>query len=192
MTSPQSTEQPTAPSGTEAPTGTGAPTGTDAPASSAPGSVVGSTQVPAAIEERALKLLRAAVAVEHAAIWAYGLISAYSTKDADLIRTNRNGHIYRRDAGADRILAAGGQPVQPRPAYHVPFEITDVESARKLARVAEEDSAKAWRAVIGGTDSPDLRTFALSGLSDSAVRLAMLRKLSKLAPFTQAFPGTAS
>ncbi|RIJ70214.1 DUF4439 domain-containing protein [Nakamurella silvestris] len=186
MTSPQSTEEPTARSGSAGSTEPGTSAGTAPVAASVP---VASSQAPGAIEERALKLLRAAVSVEHAAIWAYGLISAYSAKDADLIRTNRNGHIFRRDAANDRIAAAGGEPVQPRAAYNLPVDVVDVESARQLARIAESDCAKAWRAVVGGTDSPDLRTFALSGLSDSAVRLAMLRKLSKLTPFTTPFPG---
>ena len=198
MTSPQSTEEPAEPSGSEAPASTGSPSdagssGAASGASDAPGSVAATTEaLPASLEENALKLLRTAVAVEHAAIWAYGLISAYSPDDTELIRTNRNGHIFRRDAASDRILAAGGKAVQPRAAYHVPVEVTDPESARKLARVAEDDCARAWRAVIGNTDNAGLRTFALSSLSDSAVRLAMLRKLSKLPPFTTAFPGKPS
>lgn len=171
------------------------PVSTDQPSAPAVATVVGTgetaaaTSAPAGIEEDAVTALRRALSIEHAAIWAYGLISAYAPDDAAVIETNRNGHIYRRDAAIDRVLAAGGKNVQPQAAYHSPIDVTDEKSARRLARISEDDCCNGWYAVLAATDNQDLRTFALSGLSDSAVRLALLRQEAKEAPFTTPLPG---
>jgi hypothetical protein len=58
-----------------------------------------------------------------------------------------------------------------------------------LAQDIETDAAAAWRVVIGSTDDAELRGFALTGLSDAAVRLAMWKQVSGASPTTIPFPG---
>ena len=53
----------------------------------------------------------------------------------------------------------------------------------------EEDSAVAWRAVLETATTPDDRTFAVTGLTQSAVSAALWRKVVGTSPATVAFPG---
>ncbi len=63
-------------------------------------------------------------------------------------------------------------------------------SGRQLAQDIESDAAAAWRVVLGSTDDPELRGFALTGLSDAAVRLAMWKRVVGAIPSTVPFAGT--
>ena len=62
-------------------------------------------------------------------------------------------------------------------------------TALQLAQDIETDAAAAWRVVIGSTDDAELRGFALTGLSDAAVRLAMWKQVVGPRPSTVPFPG---
>jgi len=130
-----------------------------------------------------------ALAAEQAAVWAYGLVAAYAREDAAMIDENRSGHLLRRDATAARLVASGAEAPPPAPAYQVSVNVVDVPTARQLAQDIESDAAAAWRVVIGSTDDPELRGFALTGLSDAAVRLAMWKRVAGINPTTVPFPG---
>lgn len=135
------------------------------------------------------KALRVALAAEQVAVWAYDLVAAYDTADADLIATIRTGHLARRDATANLLVSGGSSAPIAAPAYAIPQPVTSVASARALSGSIETDCASAWRDVIGSTDSTPLRSAALSGLSDSAVWLTQLKMAAKAAVVTVALPG---
>jgi len=189
------------PTPTPSPASTGTPSGaTDAPPRGSASPSDGSSQsvapisssaaaAPGPLAPDALAAMQTALAAEQAAVWAYGLVAAYSRDDAAMIADNRSGHLLRRDATAARLVASGAEAAPPAPAYQVPVNVVDVPSARQLAQDIESDAAAAWRVVLGSTDDPELRGFALTGLSDAAVRLAMWKRVAGATPSTVPFAG---
>ena len=189
------------PTPTPGPAATGAPSGaTDAQPSGSASPSAGSPQsvapfsssaaaAPGPLAPDALAAMESALAAEQAAVWAYGLVAAFARDDAAMITENRSGHLLRRDATAARLVAGGAQPTPPAPAYQVSVNVVDVPSARQLAQDIESDAAASWRVVLGSTDDPELRGFALTGLSDAAVRLAMWKRVAGATPATVPFAG---
>lgn len=168
------------------PTTTGAASPTD------DGSVVQSptgTPSSAPLPAETVTALQTALSAEQAAVWAYGLVAAYDKDDAAMVEQDRSGHLLRRDATAARLVAGGAAVTEPAPAYSTPVVPTDAASARQLAQAIEADAAAGWRLVLGSTDDAELRGFALTGLSDAAVRMAMWKKAAGAAPVTVPFPG---
>jgi ferritin-like protein len=134
--------------------------------------------------------LAAALAAEEAAIYAYGVIGVHLENSDEVSRARSADleHRTRRDALVERIdeLKASAAP-QPA-AYRLPFEVTDRESALKLAVHVEDGVAQAWRALLTVTEG-DERVDALSHLTDSAVRATRWRRIAQVTPLTMAFPG---
>ncbi len=141
------------------------------------------------IEAEAASAVQGGLAAAHAAIWTYGLISAYDPDDIGTIRAARQGNTQIRNAATDLLRTAGVEPVRTEAAYAVPVAVTDRPTALQLAIVVEKDCTNAWRAVVGTTDNLQLRSYALSALSDAAVRLTGWRVLAGVAPATVPFPG---
>lgn len=138
----------------------------------------------------ALAALQSALAAEQAAVWTYGLVAAYARDQTAMIAEARSGHLLRRDATTARLIQGGATAPEPAAAYQVSIAVTDQATALALAQDIETDAAAAWRVVIGSTDDAELRGFALAGLSDAAVRLAMWKQVAGAAPTTIPFPGT--
>lgn len=140
-----------------------------------------------------LAAVQAALACEHAAAWAYGLLSAFVPPArrgaADLVQQGADAHRARRDATEGRLRAVGATPVPAAPAYLPPRPVTDVVSAEGLAVVAESDCAAAWRAVLERTDDAGLRGSALDAMTDATVRDARWRKAAGTVPLVPIFPG---
>ncbi|HEY0357304.1 MAG TPA: ferritin-like domain-containing protein [Mycobacteriales bacterium] len=136
-------------------------------------------------------VLGTALAAEHAAVYAYGVLGARLTGAArrDAVAAEA-AHRARRD-GLLRRLAGGGEPPAPAaPAYTLPFPVTDAASALRLAVLVEERTAAAWRAAVPGTGRAD-RTTAVTALTDCAVRAARWRRRADPAtPATVPFPGS--
>jgi hypothetical protein len=156
---------------TPAPTGTGTPS----PIPS------GTGQVPA---------LQAGLAAEHAVIWGYGVVGAHvagallaQVRDAD------EAHRTLRDDTVALVARYGGDPVATEPEYALPFPVTDRTSALRLAVHLEEGAAAAWRYAVAATDDVEVRRFALTALSDAAVRATRWRLALPTTPATVAFPG---
>lgn len=144
---------------------------------------------PAPAAADSIDALQTALAAEHAALWAYGLVAAYDPAAAAAVTTMVSNHQGTRDLAANLIVSAGGTPVGPHPAYTAPQPVTDAASALQLALTIESDCANAWRAVIGSTDDSSLRGTALSALTDCALRMVTWRKSGKITPLTIPFPG---
>jgi hypothetical protein len=147
------------------------------------------TAPPGPLGPDAVTALQAALAAEQAAVWAYGLVAAYARDQGEMIAQVRSGHLLRRDATTARLIQGGAAAPEPAAAYQVSVPVTDSASALALAQDIETDAAAAWRVVIGSTDDAELRGFALSGLSEAAVRLAMWKQTVGAQPSTVAFPG---
>ncbi|MGW0433908.1 ferritin-like domain-containing protein [Micromonospora sp. NPDC003197] len=136
--------------------------------------------------------LAAALAAEHAAIFAYGPIgvrlSGAARREA---RAAETAHRNRRDALVTLLTRDGSTPPAPEPAYTLPFPVTDRASALRLAITVEERTAAAWRAALPTTTDAD-RAQALTGLTDCAVRATRFRKQAGTTPATVPFPGRQS
>lgn len=139
--------------------------------------------------EEATAALQTALAAEHAALWAYGLVAAFDPAVADIVTTMVTGHQSTRDAAANLIVSGGATPVGPEPAYTSPVTGSDEAAAIEMALTIETDCANAWRAVIGSTDDSALRGTALTALTDSALRMVTWRKAADQTPLTEPFPG---
>ncbi|MEQ4305441.1 ferritin-like domain-containing protein [Plantactinospora sp. B6F1] len=133
--------------------------------------------------------LAAALAAEHAAIYAYGLIGVrLSDGAAEQARSAEAAHRSRRDGLVLLLTERGGPVPVAEPAYELPFAVTDEASALRLAVEVEERTAAVWRAALPATEGAD-RTRALNGLTDAAVRATRWRRTAGVNPATVPFPG---
>lgn len=133
--------------------------------------------------------LGAALAGEHAAVYAYGIIGVHLTGAlAADARTAESVHRARRDALVVQ-LAALGTPGPPGAAgYALPFPVRNRPGAIKLAAEVEERTAAVWRAALAETTGAQRKT-ALDALVDCALRATKWRRLGGLTPLTPTFPG---
>ncbi|WP_410673261.1 ferritin-like domain-containing protein [Amycolatopsis sp. cmx-4-68] len=158
--------------------------GEDAPAFAAP-----SGTVPA----EAVDPLQAALAAEHAAVWVYGLVSAFLPGDfGDAEKAGAAEHAVRRDALQTMLSGAGATPVAPEPAYVPKKPVTDAGSASLVVATAEADCASAWLAVVNHTDDAALRTTALHALVAASRRGTPWRSEAGEKPTAIAMPGQSS
>jgi hypothetical protein len=131
-----------------------------------------------------------AIAIEHATIYGYGLVSAHSTPDVnDLVSAVMAAHRDRREAAIAMLQARSVDPPVPAAGYQLPIEVDNPTDAANLAVRMEEDAAVAWRAVLEqATDEKD-RTFAVTALTQCAVTAARWSRVLGISPITVAFPG---
>ncbi len=144
-----------------------------------------------ALAERAAMsapLLTALLAAEHAAVYGYGVLGARLDED------DRRGalaafdsHRARRDQLIALLREAGEAPQAPPPAYDV--RVVTTTQAFDLAVRLEDGLSVRWRDLVGGTDDRALRTLAVTGLQETAVRAAQWRRLAGSTPTTVPFPG---
>lgn len=141
-------------------------------------------------ETTSLATLAAALRVEHAAIWSYGVAAAFAAPERlRLVDDNAESHRGLREATA-ALLRAASAPVPPAAAgYVLPFEVRDPAAAAQLAAQVEEDCANAWRAVVENGDTEQVRDFAVDALTESAIRQAQWRAILGIEPATVPFPG---
>ncbi|WP_225726407.1 MULTISPECIES: ferritin-like domain-containing protein [unclassified Nocardia] len=136
--------------------------------------------------------LLAALHAEYAAIYAYGVVSAYASRErVRLIAQSAAAHRARRDSTIDGLKAAGVTVPPPDAAYTMPFPVNDPIPAAKLAVAIEQDSAVAWRGVVAAAESEPVRRNGIDALTDCAVRLATWQAILGTNPPTTAFPGKA-
>ncbi|TJZ81096.1 DUF4439 domain-containing protein [Rhodococcus oryzae] len=131
-----------------------------------------------------------ALRAEHAAVYAYGLIAAFSNpaRIGD-ITTDAAAHRARRDATIDALTAAGVRAPAADSGYTMPFPVVDPISAIQLAAAVEADTAVAWRSVIERAESEHTRQAAVDALTETALRTANWRAILGTAPPTVPFPG---
>lgn len=131
-----------------------------------------------------------ALEVEYAAVFAYGVVAAFSNPArAELVASNTAAHRARRDATLDALGAASVVPPLAEPAYAPPFPVTDPIAAARLAAQAEIDTSVAWRSVIERAQSGPTRASAVTALTEAAMRLATWNRILGVVPSSTAFPG---
>ena len=128
--------------------------------------------------------LRSALAGEHAAVYAYGIVGArVSPAQRPAVRAVYDAHRVRRDSLEARIRELGQQPVPAEPAYTLPFDVVDAAAARRLAALVEERLAALYADVVYSARDRGLRDLGASALAEAAVRAAQWSGV------TVAFPG---
>lgn len=155
-----------------------------------PGSVTPSASV---VPNDGVAPLQKALDAEHAAVWVYGLVSAFLPSNyAAGVAEGALEHQDRRDACVRMLDAAGATPNGPEPAYITPKPVTDATSAKSVVAAAEADAATAWAGVLDRTDDKALRAVALTALLGSARRGTRWRQAAGESPAAIALIGMAS
>jgi len=133
-----------------------------------------------------------ALNAEYAAVYAYGVISAYAAADRNKIIIDFTAaHRARRDATINALKAAGGAVPGPAPAYPPPSPVNNPIPAAKFAVTVETDTAIAWRSLVERADTPAIRRTGVEALAECAVRLATWQQILGTNPATTALPGKA-
>lgn len=131
-----------------------------------------------------------ALNAEYAAVFAYGVVGAFSNPTrADLVAANAAAHRARRDATIDALTAASVNAPPASTAYAIPFPVTDPVSAAQLAARAELDTSIAWRSVVERSASGPTREIGVTALTEAALRLANWNRILGVIPATTPFPG---
>jgi hypothetical protein len=138
----------------------------------------------------AAEALAAALAAEHAAIFAYGPIGVRLGGGlAEAARQAEAAHRQRRD---DLLVLLTGRGLAPAPGaagYELPFVVDGEPAALELAVLVEERVAGVWRAALPRVARTD-RAMALDALVDAAVWATRWRRAAGITPATVPFPGT--
>jgi hypothetical protein len=136
-----------------------------------------------------IERLVALVEAEHAAVYAYGVLGArLDDATRKLARTAYDSHRARRDQVVAALQAHGATAPAPLAVYDV--AVADAVEALALAVRVEEGMSLRWRDLVGETRARALRSLAVAGLQETAVRAAQWRKRSGITPVTVALPGT--
>ncbi|WP_186626730.1 ferritin-like domain-containing protein [Rhodococcus sp. BP22] len=131
-----------------------------------------------------------ALNAEYAAVFAYGVVGAFSNPArGGLIAADAAAHRARRDATLDALRAASVTPPLASPAYSIPFPVGDPVTSAQLAAQAEIDTSIAWRSVIERSESGPTRETGVTALTEAALRLANWREILGASPPTVPFPG---
>ncbi|MFW0790292.1 ferritin-like domain-containing protein [Gordonia sp. CPCC 205333] len=134
--------------------------------------------------------LGAAVDAEHAAVYTYGVLTAFTTGDRrTAVATYIAEHRARRDELNEALVAAGGQARSTAPGYVLPVQVTNSATAARAALDAEQDTAQAYRSLAERADTAPVRRLAVDGLTECALRGAFWRQASGVRPATVALPG---
>lgn len=140
-------------------------------------------------DDDAVDALQTAIAAEHAAVWIYGLVSAYLSSDFDDgIEQADVEHRRRRDGVHAVLTALDVQPDVAAPAYDLPEPVDGEDSAMAAVVTAEDDALGAWRGVLERTEHPALREFASDAMQASAVRATRWRREAGSTPAAIALP----
>ncbi|MEV4381517.1 ferritin-like domain-containing protein [Streptosporangium sp. NPDC049644] len=132
---------------------------------------------------RADRGLEAALAAEHAAVYAYGVIAARST---GRLRTEMtaayNAHRARRDQLRTMIIEMGGTPAEPTAVYELPVTPSTAAQAVELAVLVERRVTGTYLELTASADTA-LRKMAALAMQECVTRSYGLR------PEIDTFPG---
>jgi hypothetical protein len=132
------------------------------------------TPAPAA----AVGALQQALAAEHAAVYAYGVVGARLPVSRRAgARSALDAHQARRDALVALVSAAGAEAVAAEPGYALPRPVRTASDAETLAVLVEERVAATYADVVASADG-QIRRLAATALREAAVRAALWRDAS--------------
>jgi len=131
-----------------------------------------------------LQALQAAVAGEHAAVWASGRAAGElgGTRRAQA-QQELDAHRRARDELRSRVVALGAEPVDAALAYVEPFPVDDPAGGRRLMAHVNAALAATY-ADVAAASEPAARREAAAWSSEAAVRAV------GWGAEAQAFPGT--
>ncbi|MFJ5550451.1 ferritin-like domain-containing protein [Streptomyces sp. NPDC093225] len=122
-----------------------------------------------------LAAAQAALAAEHAAVYAYGIVGArVAGERAPEARTAYAAHHARRDALTRTVRALGGTPRPSEAAYALPAPVRTTADAERLAAGVEDRVAGAYSDLVRAAEGP-LRREAADALTAAALRAARWR-----------------
>nr|WP_196790830.1 DUF4439 domain-containing protein [Motilibacter aurantiacus] len=120
--------------------------------------------------------MQAALAGEHAAVWAYGVVGArLPAGRAPQALAALAAHRARRDALERTLERASASPVAAAPAYDLPGPVTTPAQAVALGELVEERLAAAYADLVAAAEAEQLRATAARGVREAAVRAALWR-----------------
>ncbi|MFI7451148.1 ferritin-like domain-containing protein [Nonomuraea sp. NPDC049714] len=128
--------------------------------------------------------LRKALAAEHAAVFAYGLLGARTTGSMRARITRAyDSHRDRRDELRKVIIARGGKPAEPAPSYALPSVPSTASAAAGLAAHVESGIVAAYLELVAAAGA-ETRAYAALVMQEAATRSYSFRPA-----ITTAFPG---
>jgi Domain of unknown function (DUF4439) len=110
--------------------------------------------------------LQSALAAEHAAVYAYGVIGGVLGATSAEANSAYAAHRGRRDQLMARI---GSDAVAAQPAYELPFPVRNAAQAQRLAVHVEQRCAEVYADVVSRTAGA-ARMYAARGLTECTVR----------------------
>ncbi|MFF6786208.1 DUF4439 domain-containing protein [Streptomyces sp. NPDC012510] len=132
-----------------------------------------------------LKAVQAALRAEHAAVYGYGVVGGkIGEARRGEARQAYDAHRARRDQLARAVRDLGGEPAAAAAGYALPFQVSDSDSAVRLAAELEERVAGVYSDLVRASRG-DRRGAAAEALREAAVRAVRWRGTSV------AFPGLA-
>jgi hypothetical protein len=127
--------------------------------------------------------LRKALAAEHAAVYAYGLIGARTTGTLRSRATAAfDAHRARRDQLRTLITARQAAPTEVSPSYKLPVTPSTAAEAVRLAVYVEQGITATYLELASAREEP-LRRYAALAMQESVTRTYSFR------PAVTAFPG---
>lgn len=98
-----------------------------------------------------LKAVQAALGAEHAAVYGYGVVGGkIGEARQSEAREAYDAHRARRDTLTRAVLDLGGKPAVAAAGYALPFQVTDSDSAARLAAELEERVKPACTPISSG------------------------------------------
>jgi hypothetical protein len=116
--------------------------------------------------------LQAALAGEHAAVYAYAAIAGRGDAGSSVVELANEAYAAHR-AGRDRLVrtiaARGEAPVPTEPGYALPFALEGPGAARRLARLVEDRCGVLHAAVVAAASGQE-RALGAQELVECALR----------------------
>ena len=127
-----------------------------------------------------IPLMNTALALEHQAIWAYGLAGSsglLSAKAKDVGLAFQSSHEIHRDLLADAIRRKGGSPVDAEKSYVFGVPLANEKDVLELAFKLEVGAARVYLYVVDRFQDRVLSASAAKILSDEVLHATVLRSV---------------
>lgn len=145
---------------------------------------------PDAVRSSVEAAINPALAGEHAALYAYGVIGARLDRtERRLAAAAAERHRRWRDELSGAVTAAGGSPAVAEPAYRLPFPVDNRSDACRLAILVEDRLSALYLALVVATVDGALRSVGARALQSSASEAALWRIRAGVEAVMVAFPG---
>jgi hypothetical protein len=127
-----------------------------------------------------ISLMNTALALEHEAIWAYGLAGKsglLSAKAKEVGLQFQGSHEIHRDLLSDTIRKKGGQPIEPKKEYVFGVPLGNEKDVLELAFKLEIGAARVYLYVVDRFADRALAAAAGRILSDEVLHATVLRSV---------------